>query len=331
MLCWSFLLFTMLTQDASKEILTPELRAAVDRGLDFLESMQNPDGSFGTDARDREAHIGVTALAGLAFLAGGHQPGRGPRGKASARCLEAVLSALDAESGLIVTQRTYASPMYSHAFAALYLAEVYGASRRADVGLALRRAIDAIVAAQNPGGGWRYYPGSKDADLSVTACQINALKAARNAGIAVPRETLDRARAYVLACRNPNGSFRYQVEYGQSTFHLTAAAVTCLQHLGEDDAEVIDAAFSWLQTYFPAGEKPVRGHFHYGQYYALQAAALRAPEIFATWSVRLRDRLLEQQAESGAFAEATVGEIYGTAMSLILLQLPFHYLPVLIR
>ncbi len=332
MLIASFLLFACPMQDRpSTELITAELRSATERGLDFLEAHQNRDGSFGTDAEDPDAHVGVTALAGLAFLAGGHAPGRGARGKASVRCLESVLSALDSDSGLIVTERTFASPMYSHAFATLYLAEAYGTSERDDVGRALRRAIDLIVSAQNPGGGWRYYPGSRDADLSVTACQVTALRAARNAGVAVPQDTIDRALAYVLACRNPDGAFRYQIEYGHATFQLTAAAVTCLQQLGQGDRPEVEAAFRWLDRYFPGGEEPVRGHFHYGQYYALQAAYARGPETFARWSIRVRDRLLSEQAESGAFPEATVGDLYGTAMALLVLQLPYHFLPVLIR
>ena len=61
-------------------LLTDELTTAVERGFAFLDERQNRDGSFGTDSRDRDAHVGVTAIAGLAYLAGGHLPGRLRRG-----------------------------------------------------------------------------------------------------------------------------------------------------------------------------------------------------------------------------------------------------------
>ena len=45
----------------------------------------------------------------------------------------------------------------------------------------LTRAVQLIIETQNAEGGWRYHPHRADADLSVTICQIMALRAARNA------------------------------------------------------------------------------------------------------------------------------------------------------
>ena len=61
---------------------------AAQRGLAYLAAHQNADGSWTGDAgfklnQDYEVtkhsvpHVGVTALAGLAFLSGGHLPDRG--------------------------------------------------------------------------------------------------------------------------------------------------------------------------------------------------------------------------------------------------------------
>jgi len=315
----------------SRPLLTADVARAVESGYDFLEAHQNRDGSFGTDSEDRDAHVGVTALVGLAWLAGGELPGRGPRGRAVERCLEAVLASLDAESGLLATERTLSQPMYGHAFATLFLAECYGMSRDARVGKALRRAIDLIVAAQNPEGGWRYYPGSHDADLSVTACQVSALRAARNAGVAVPAATIDRAIAYVLSCARPDGSFRYQIRYGHPSFHLTSAGVTILHQLGLGDRPEAERGFDWIAPFFPEGERPVRGHLTYGMFYALQAAWQRGDGSFERWYPRVRDLLLARQRDDGAFDEPPVGDLYGTSMALFLLQLPRHSLPVLLR
>ena len=64
------------------------------------------------------------------------------------------------------------------------LSEVYGMSPRDDLREKLVRAIDLIVRTQNAEGGWRYQPRREDADISVTICQVMALRAARNAGLA---------------------------------------------------------------------------------------------------------------------------------------------------
>jgi len=314
-------------------LVTRELREGVDRGLAFLVKHQNRDGSFGVGAKDPDAHVGVTALAGLALLAGGHLPDeKGDLGTATRRAIEAIAAATDATTGLVVTERTKSQPMYSHAFATLFLAEAYGMTGDADLGPPLRRAVDLIVASQNPEGGWRYYPGSKDADLSVTACQATALRAARNAGVAVPYETIERAAAYVIACFDPGErAFRYQAARGHASFHLTAAAITALHGLGYGSRPEIEAAFPTIGQSFPGGPKKIAGHFLYGQYYALQAAHFRDRETFAPWYSRVRDKILAEQRADGAIDEPAIGDLFGTAMGLIVLELPYHFLPILTR
>src|SRR5205823_4279568 len=74
-------------------------------------------------------------------------------------------------------------PMYGHGFATLFLAEVSGMvpdkAVAKQVHDTLRRAVQCILNSQNGEGGWRYQPVGRDADLSVTICQIMALRAAR--------------------------------------------------------------------------------------------------------------------------------------------------------
>ena len=79
---------------------------------------------------------------------------------------------------------------------ALFLAEVYGSSLDREKNDVVReklvRAVQFILHAQNEQGGWRYNPVPYDADVSVTICQIMGLRAARNAGIEVSKQTIDR-------------------------------------------------------------------------------------------------------------------------------------------
>ncbi len=70
--------------------------------------------------------------------------------------------------------------MYSHAFATLFLAEIYGTTQRKDVKTKLKRAIQLLVSSQNREGGWRYQPIPVDADLSVTVSTLQALRKAQD-------------------------------------------------------------------------------------------------------------------------------------------------------
>ena len=100
------------------------------------------------------------------------------------------------------------------------------------------KAVELIVGTQNEEGGWRYNPVPYDADVSVTICQVMALRSARNSGIKVPKQTIDRAVEYVRKCQNPDGGFKYMLQAGGSAWPRSAAGVSTLYYAGiyEDDS-----------------------------------------------------------------------------------------------
>src|SRR5687768_6455243 len=211
-------------------LIKPETQKAIDRGLAWLASRQNDDGSFGGSGYAR--NVAVVSLAGLAFLSGGHTPGRGEYGQQVSRCLSYVLAASD-ESGFICeAAHTSHGPMYDHGFATLLLAECYGMSPDSQVRDKLAAAVRLIVSTQNPEGGWRYQPKPVEADISVTICQVMALRAARNAGLYVPNETIDRCVDYVKRSQNADGGFMYMLTGGPSRFPRSAAGVVALYSAG---------------------------------------------------------------------------------------------------
>ena len=99
----------------------------------------------------------------------------------------------------------------------------------------LQRATDLIISSQNDEGGWRYQPRPQDADVSVTVMQLVALRAAKNAGIRVPKRTFDLAIQYVKSCAMPNGGFLYQPGIGEDGYARSAAVgevAICVQQPG---------------------------------------------------------------------------------------------------
>ena len=312
--------------------ITPELDRSVARGLAALARRQLPNGSFGEGQFGRT--VAVTALACLAFMADGNMPGRGPYGENVAKGLEYILQNT-AESGLVATEPT-TSPMYGHGFGALFLGEIYGMTQGgADTALAdrvhsaLSRSIRLIITTQNDEGGWRYNPVPFDADVSVTICQIMALRSARNAGLEVPKETIDRAVEYVRALQNPDGGWRYQAIPGVSAWPRTAAGVASLQYAGIYQDRAIDTGLRYLFTNaLPGRFDTTLNHYFYGQYYAIQAMFLAGGEPWATWWPAIRAELIDAQRADGLWADQGAGDEYGTAMSLIILQMPKRYLPI---
>ena len=312
--------------------LTPEMAAAVTKGMKYLVGTQITDGSFG-DGRYGK-NVAVSALAGIALMADGNLPGRGDYGEAVAKCVDYVLANCT-ESGLIAGEGTN-GPMYGHGFATLFLGEVYGmTSGGGDTALAGRihealvKSVHLIEQTQNDEGGWRYNPVPYDADVSVTICQIMGLRSARNAGIEVSKETIDRAVEYVRKCQNPDGGFKYQLESGQSGWPRSAAGVASLYYAGIYKDDAIDRGIAYLmREALPGQAGSSKAHYYYGHYYAVQAMYLAGGANWAKWWPAIRDELVHTQADDGSWEDRSVGYTYATAMSLIILQMPKRYLPI---
>jgi hypothetical protein len=321
--------------DGGPEI-TQELQEKIDEGLVRLADLQADDGSFPV-ARFQK-HVGITSLACLAFMSDGNMPGRGRYGEQVEKGLTFVLENAQ-ETGLLAGDDVSHGPMYGHGFATLFLGEVYGMTKGGgDVERSRRlhdvlvRACRLIVESQNDEGGWRYNPTPVDADISVTICQIMALRAARNAGIEVPKSTIDRAVEYVRQCQSDDGGFRYQLGRGGSAWPRSAAGVASLFYAGVYEGDEIDKGLEYLRTTaLPGGGgRGARGgasHYFYGHYYAAQAMFLAGGEHWDEWWPAIRDELMGDQAPTGAWSDV-YGEAYATSMALIVLQMPNRYLPI---
>ncbi|HEX5051517.1 MAG TPA: prenyltransferase/squalene oxidase repeat-containing protein [Planctomycetota bacterium] len=341
-----------------------EVEAAVERGLAWLARQQNEHGFWhgvvgvrgGRDSYTPIAslelqiaagsgHLGVTALSGMAFLAGGHLPGRGAYGVNVHAAMEAVLSCVQ-ENGVISASGTR---MYSHAFATLFLAELYGNVVDARLKTGLERATHIIVDCQNEHGGWRYNAFARDSDLSVTVCQLQALRAARNIGIHIPKSTIDRAVEYValhqITSGPAKGLYYYDI-YGPRAFRksdhysIQAAAATSLLSAGIYDHDRLDSVIDFLERDLPGVMRHTPHHycFWYGNYYASQvfhqADGLLRAGCFDRYYAAMRAHLLADQQPDGRWLnppEEGPGDAFGTAVACIILQIPKQYLPIFQR
>jgi Prenyltransferase and squalene oxidase repeat len=311
------------------EMMTPETDNAIKSGLAWLARTQSADGSFGTGTY--RGNIAVTSVAGLAFMASGSSPGRGPYGPQIDKALVFVMDNTSPAGFIAVVAASTHGPMYSHGFGTLFLAEAYGMTRRPEIREKLQKAVRLIVDTQNVEGGWRYQPIRRDADLSVTICQINALRAARNAGLFVPKETVAACIQYVKRSQNPDGGFRYMLQGGASAFPRSAAGVVALQSAGEYDTKEVKEGIAYLRQYMREIKLGNRySHYFYGHYYAAQAMWLRGGDDWAEWYPAIRNELLHRQEVSGFWSDSICNE-YGTAMALIILQIPNNYLPIFQR
>jgi hypothetical protein len=328
---------------AAKDMITPAAQQAIDGGLAYLAQGQHPDGSFGTG--QFQGNVAITSLAALALMAGGNQPGRGTYGRAVRNALDFVLNQEQGRRGYLLNQAAPASPngpMYGHGFGTLFLGEVYGMVHHKDLRTRLRgtlkRAVDLIIYSQNAKGGWRYTPEAQQADISVTICQIMALRSARNAGLSVPKTTVDRCIEYVKRCQNPEtGGFRY-MDYGgedHTSFARTAAGVSALYSAGIYKDPAVDKGLAYLMRWLRDGQQMRRDlhrrdmYYFYGHYYAVQVMWTAGGSYWSEWFPFIRDELSDQRRPNGSWNDHHFCAHYNTAMACIILQVPNNYLPIL--
>ena len=329
-------------------LATPASRRAADKALEWMKNHQREDGAWHCNVgfklnedyhveQRNMPHVGVSALCGTAFLASGSVPGRGRYADNVERVLEFILGCQDKSSGYISAHGTR---MYSHAFATLFLAEVFGMTHDERVRVALEKAVEYTWTAQNDQGGWRYVPLAADSDMSITVCQVVALRAAKNKGIKVPKERIDRAVEYVLRSANTsdprfeNGSFKYQFhstnlaaqENTRTSFALTAAGLTTLYGAGiysdNDIAHFIrerdiseytqrgltQPSLAAMRNYILRHYEEVASpdyresyFYFYGNYYAAQAMFIAGGRDWDRYYTRLRDDLVQRQLEDGSW------------------------------
>jgi RNA polymerase sigma factor (sigma-70 family) len=306
---------------AGPALIDEKTERAIKSGLAWLADQQHEDGSFGMGTF--EGSIAHTSLAALALLEAGSERGHGPYRVRVEKALRYVMRSARPSGFLQVPDpKATHGPMYHHAFGVLFLSQVYNQGERPEVRDTLAKAVRLIVDTQNREGGWRYQPVRADADLSVTVCQLNALRAARRAGMEVPDETFNACIRYVKNSQNPDGGFRYMLQGGASAFPRSAGGLMALLSAGGSDSKEVREGLNYLRQYMRAIKLGSRySHYFYGHYYAAQAMKLRGGDDWNEWYTAIRDELLRRQAAAGYWADS-IGNDYGTAMALFILQMP---------
>jgi hypothetical protein len=302
--------------------LTPESEDAVRQGLAYLAANQLPNGGFPTKWG---ANMGVSSLCLLSFLAAGHVPGQGEYGDVLERGVDFVI-AYSSPSGLIYNKDAVShGVMYEHALATLFVSEVYGMCDRPEISSILQAAVRVIVNSQNEEGGWRYQPRVFDADISVTVMQIVALRSAKNAGINVPKETIEGAIKYVKACAHESGGFTYQAHGDEPGYARTGAGVCSLQVSGDYTSDEVRRGLDYLTADFdPSGGD----RYYYAMYYSAQAVyQAKDPRRWQQWFPVAREDLLLKRMPDGQWV-SEIGACYSTAMAVLVLAVPYRYLPI---
>ncbi len=319
-------------------LVTKNAEAAIEKGLKYLASRQSSDGSYRDQGAMGTYPITMTSLAGLATAASGSTPTEGAHAKQLRKALTFMLDSAQ-KNGLIcrVGNDEESRSMFGHGYAMLFLAEVMGMEEDPDrldrIRRVLQKGVELTSRSQSRLGGWLYTPDMDGDEGAVTITQVHGLRAARNAGVAVPKSTIDRAMKYLEKSALPNGGIAYRVGMTDSRPPITAAAVACWYNAGEYDNPLAVKALKFCKREIGIGQsrQGVWGHYFYAHLYMAQVMYLAGDKEWNKYFPKMREFLLATQEEDGSWNGDSVGTVYGTAIALIILQLPYNNLPIMQR
>ena len=307
---------------------------AVNRALEYLAREQRRQGYW--EANGGQYKVAMTALAANAMACEGSTTKRGRYADNIRRAVDYLIEMSNPETGLIGYSKDY-HYMYGHGFSMLFLSEMYGeeedVERREQLGKVLTKAVEFCAFAQTEAGGWGYV-SAKDGngfdEGSTCVTQVQGLRACRNAGIAVPKEVIERAVKYIENCTTPEGGVQYSIRGGGARPAITAAAVASMYSSGEYDGEYVTRLMDFCEKNVWPGTSRHRyfGHWHYTHYYYAQVMyRLDEKKWNEYWSWLTRE-ILPKQSASGAWKEGHVGPVYTTAINATILQLRNGFLPI---
>jgi hypothetical protein len=342
------------TVKALPEMVDKKIVKAIDDGLKYLARTQRNDGSWLNSGGYGMYPTVMTALGGMAMMAGGSTPESGPYAKHVTRAMNYVVRVgiTNKEDGLLASDGGEGRSMFGHGFATLFLAQCYGTElsveKEKEIKEILERAVALCRKSQSDfktsfpspfdrAGGWIYTPEGRSDEGSVTVTQLQALRACRNAGIKVPTEVVNKAVAYLKHCQNPDGGISYSASSrGSSRPPISAAAIACFYAAGVydrtiggrgDEAEMVEKLVKYVKGTY-GGVDYNDGHWFYGQFYLAQAMYQRGGQDWKGHYPKIAKKLLDMQAPDGSWNGDGVGTTYGTAMACVILQLPYGYLPI---
>jgi hypothetical protein len=340
-------------------------RRALERGLAWLATAaaSSSDGSLPKSGARDPAPVAVTALAALAWMAGGNTPDRGPQGRELGLAIDWLVEHTDLDPrsetyGYVALRGDGLSRMHGHGLAALALSQAAGTSPKSERGARIARALDAAIAcierSQGVEGGWWYVPEkSLEHEGSITISEVQALRAAHNAGFKVNPLTIARALDYLARSQKPDGSFRYALGDDHSTLALTAAAVATLNAAGKYEGKSLEEAFGYLLRGLSARETWIEAHPNtpfedrrlpeerderhpwcsfYERLYLAQALWQHPDrDAYDRWAALETKSVLVSQREDGSWHDERFGDAYATANDCLVLALPEGLLPIFQR
>lgn len=338
-LLWGLLVMLWFFGCQSNEPLTalslPEMTLKVIRaqqqGLQWLEHMQNKDGSWGTGEDEIPA---ATGLALLAFLWHGDSGPTEKYWESVRRGLEFLIAEIQSTNGLACGGRR---PAFGHAIAVKALCEGYDITMNPNLKYACEKGLTEICQGQRDSGLWNVSgrAGEDNIDIVASVWQVMALKSGVLAGL----ETNGYQR-----CLGKAADAMEIILAAETDIDKRVGILLCLQLCGRGRSAVCRRAVDDLATLTPDSESPSDGDRFLRWYLGMHVFYHEGGRLWSRWLELHRPLLLKEQKRSRNVNGKEVGywessvekqrfsRVCTTALAVMMLETgPPHYLPSFIN
>ncbi len=339
---------------ARAEDLPKKYQDMADRGLEWLAKQQFRDGHW--EANGGQFSSAMTGVAGTTLLMEGSTLREGKYADNIRRAVDWLLrhSQPNGLIGEVNAPNQGLGYLYGHGFSILFLSQLYGEEDDADMRRKLEdllnRAVDFACKAMTSRGGWGYVSAADGNDFdegSVSVTQVQALRAARNAGIVVPKSAIDKVHEYLKKCTTDRGGLIYSLASGGGGERptITVAAIASMFSTGEYDSKLAKRWIEFVKPQVPtdAAGSDQFGHSEYTHYYYGQVIYCLGEDGYAklfpdskpgdrlTWS-KYKETFFEflarRQNKDGSWSGTAIGQVWTTSCYLTILQLDKGTLPI---
>jgi RNA polymerase sigma factor (sigma-70 family) len=318
--------------------LTPAERGAIDKGLKWLVRQQLADGHW--EASRGRFPITVTALAGTSLLMEGSTIVEGKYADQLRKSVDYLNDRGQRDGGFGNPRNQGEDYFRGHALATMLFSSVHGnvedRERLKKIEHLLTRAVQFSENTQTKGGwpiGIDPDKLAQDIDLLTTTLQLRGLMAARNAGIAVPKQSIDKVVKLLeqrVKPTDPQAASAFMAIYPSGGLFSMPTARKRLQGLAEQSVDL-----GKVNSLDQAWEALSRAHAVY--WLGDDGFAKLFPESKLNERLRWRDyrkrafeQILEAQNVDGSWGNAN-NAVYMTAIYLMILQLDGGALPAFQR
>jgi len=314
---------------------TPECEDAVVKCLNWLQSTQNPNGSW-----TNNYPVAMTGFALLVYLGHCETPQSPEYGETVLKAITYLIDVgMKNDGRLSNLDATHNHWVYEHGIATYALAEAYTFCSQLKIVIpnldtVTKQAGDMIMQGQTHEGGWLYkFESSGGGDNSIGFWQIQALKACKHTGLwptSKFTKTIRNALDWLEKVQGEDGAIGYLNDSKRSP-GLTGGGVLAFQMWDKGKSGPARKGIKWISenSEFEWGEENSNLYYHY---YHAQAMINQGGKAWKDYNERFRDVLVKAQNPDGSWTQAGIshGPIsvhMATCQAALMLEVYYRFLP----